>query len=132
MENYKRYFSNSEGFFTKNEDLIKFDFCFIFIEVHILLISFLGIQAEVWCKPKIPNRAEIGTATLGANNVFFVVLDNLQHGSAHFSKEDALVEAAQLDFMVNSPELNDGVQGNHDIKILSFMEMMESWVEVVI
>jgi hypothetical protein len=97
-----------------------------------ILRLMLGSQVKAWCKSKIPNRAEIGTATLGANNVFFVVLDNLQHGSAHFCKEEALVEAAQLDFMVNSPELNDGVQGNHEIKILSFMEMMESPVEMVI
>ena len=72
-----------------------------------------------------------GHHTLGANNVFFVVLDNQQH-SAHFCKEDAQLEAAQLDFTVNSPELNDGVQGTHEINILSFTEMMESPVEMVL
>ncbi len=63
--------------------------------------------------------------------MFFVVLDNQQH-SEHFCKEDAQLEAAQLDFTVNSPELNDGVQGTHEINILSFMEMMESPVEMVL
>ena len=63
--------------------------------------------------------------------MFFVVLGNQQH-SAHFCKEDAQLEAAQLDFMVNSPELNDGVQGTHEINILSFTEMMESSVEMVL
>ena len=63
--------------------------------------------------------------------MFFVVLNNQQH-SAHFSKEEAQLEAAQLDHMLNSPELNDGVQGSQEINILSFMEMMESPVEMVI
>jgi hypothetical protein len=63
--------------------------------------------------------------------VFFVVLNNQQH-SAHFSKEEAQLEAAQLDLMVNSPELNGGTQGSQEINILSFMEMMESPVEMVI
>ena len=63
--------------------------------------------------------------------MFFVVLNNQQH-SAHFSKEEAQLEAAQLDLMVNSPELNGGIQGSQEINILSFMEMMESPVEMVI
>lgn len=63
--------------------------------------------------------------------MYFVVLDNQQH-SAHFCKEEALVEAAQLDHMFNSPELNDGVQNWIEITVLSFAEMMESPVEMVI
>jgi len=63
--------------------------------------------------------------------VFFVVLNNQQH-SAHFSQEEAYTAAAQLDHMLNSPELNDGVQNFNEIHVLSFMEMMESPVEMVI
>jgi len=69
--------------------------------------------------------------TLGANNVFFVVLNDQQH-SVHFCEEEALNAAAYLDFEYNAPEVNHGVQGNHQIKVLSFMEMMESPVEMVI
>jgi hypothetical protein len=28
--------------------------------------------------------------------------------------------------MLNSPELNDGIQGTHDVQIMSFQEMMEA------
>jgi len=36
----------------------------------------LGIQVKAWCKPKIPNRAEIGTATLrSAMSVFNTTTD---------------------------------------------------------
>jgi len=72
-----------------------------------------------------------GHRTLGTNNVFFVVLNNQQH-SAHFCQEDAYIEAAQLDHMLNSPELNDGVQNFNEVSVLSFVEMMESPVEMVI
>ena len=32
--------------------------------------------------------------------------------------EEALVTAAQLDYMYNAPEVNDGVVGTHKIEIL--------------
>jgi hypothetical protein len=31
-----------------------------------------------------------------------------------------------MDFQLNSPELNDGIQGTHDVQIMSFQEMMEA------
>ena len=49
--------------------------------------------------------------------MFFVVLNDQQH-SAHFSQEDAYIAAAQLDHMLNSPELNDGVQNFNEADVL--------------
>jgi len=69
--------------------------------------------------------------TTGTNNVFFVILNDQQH-SVHFCEEEAFNAAAYLDFEYNAPEVNFGVQGNHNIKVLSFTEMMESSVEMVI
>jgi hypothetical protein len=63
--------------------------------------------------------------------VFFVVLNDQQH-SVHFSEEEAFNAAAYLDFEYNAPEVNHGVQGKHKIKVISFTEMMESSVEMVI
>ena len=64
--------------------------------------------------------------------MYFIVVDRKQEAVAHLW-EEALIEAAQVDHMFNSPELNDGVQGNHKVEILSFMEMMEADdVEMVI
>ncbi len=40
--------------------------------------------------------------------------------------------AAQLDFIYNSPELNDGVQGDNKVELLTLPEMMMSDVEMVI
>jgi len=74
--------------------------------------------------------AEMGTAQR-STDVYFVIL-NGKHHSTYFCKEDALVEAGQLDYILNSPELNDGVQGVAEIQTLSFAEMMESQVEMVI
>ena len=76
--------------------------------------------------------AEIGTA-LRSTYVYFVILDGVQHRT--FSSNEyveALEHAAQLDFIYNSPELNDGIQGNHVIKLLTLPEMMMSDVEMVI
>jgi hypothetical protein len=81
--------------------------------------------------PPVITPSGDGYRTLGANNVFFVVLNDQQQ-SAHFCEEEALNEAAYLDFEYNAPEVNHGVQGNHQIKVLSFSEMMESQVEMVI
>jgi len=74
--------------------------------------------------------AEIGTAQRSIN-VYFVIA-NGQQACLCECKEEALVEAAQLDFMHNSPELNNGVQGTVGIQILSFAEMMESSIEMVL
>jgi hypothetical protein len=65
--------------------------------------------------------------------MYFVILDGKQH-KVYGSNEyvEAMEEAAQLDWIQNSPELNDGVQGTHDIKLLTFSEMMMSDVEMVI
>ena len=67
--------------------------------------------------------------TLGANNVYFVVLDGQQH-SAHFSQEAADDEAWKLSCELNY--LQHPEEGRVQISILSFMEMMESPVEMVI
>ncbi len=67
----------------------------------------------------------------GDTYVFYVILNGVQH-SVYFCKEEALENAAQLDYIHNSPELNDGVQGTNDIQLLTFAEMMESDVEMVI
>ncbi len=57
--------------------------------------------------------------------MYFIVIDGVQQG---FSSqwEEALILAAQMDFELNSPELNDGIQGTHDVQIMSFEEMMEA------
>ena len=63
--------------------------------------------------------------------MYYIVIDGVQHGVS-FQWEEALIQAAQMDFELNSPELNDGIQGTHDVQILSFQEMMESDVVMVI
>jgi hypothetical protein len=65
--------------------------------------------------------------------VYFVTLDGKQYRQ-YSSNEyvEAMEEAAQLDHIYNSPELNDGVQGTHDIRLLTLPEMMMSDVEMVI
>jgi len=63
--------------------------------------------------------------------VFYVILNGVQH-SVYFTEEEAMENAAQLDFIYNSPELNDGVQGTNDIQLLTLPEMMMSDVEMVI
>ncbi len=57
--------------------------------------------------------------------MYFIVIDGVQQGSS-FQWEEALILAAQMDFELNSPELNDGIQGTHDVQIMSFEEMMEA------
>lgn len=63
--------------------------------------------------------------------VYFIILNGTQY-SIHFCQEEALIDAAHLDFIYNSPELNDGIQGHNEVQMLSFAEMMESSVEMVI
>lgn len=65
--------------------------------------------------------------------MYFVTLNGVQDrifGSNEYV--EALEYAAQLDFVHNSPELNDGVQGTNDIKLLTLSEMMMSDVVMVI
>ena len=65
--------------------------------------------------------------------MYFITLDGKQY--RHYSSNEyveAMEDAAQLDHIYNSPELNDGVQGSHDIKLLTLPEMMMSDVEMVI
>lgn len=63
--------------------------------------------------------------------MYYIVIDGVQHGVS-FQWEEALIEAAQCDFELNAPELNNGVKGTHSVQILSFQEMMESDVVMVI
>ena len=65
--------------------------------------------------------------------MYFVVLDGKQH-KVYGSNEyvEAMEEAAQLDWIQNSPELNDGVKGTHIVQVLTLPEMMMSDVEMVI
>jgi len=63
--------------------------------------------------------------------MYYIVIDGVQHGVS-FQWEEALIEAAQCDFELNAPELNNGIQGTHDVQIISFQEMMESDVVMVI
>ena len=71
-----------------------------------------------------------GYRTLGATDVFFVILNGQQH-SAHFSKEEADSVAFDLSVEYNY-EGHPEVCGYAEISVLSFMEMMESPVEMVI
>ena len=57
--------------------------------------------------------------------MYYIVVDGVQQGFS-FQWEEALIEAAQIDHICNSPELNDGIQGTHDVQIMSFQEMMET------
>ena len=61
--------------------------------------------------------------------MYFVVLDGQQH-SAHFSREAADNEAWDLSYELNY--LQHPEEGRVQISVLSFMEMMESPVEMVI
>ena len=57
--------------------------------------------------------------------MYYIVIDGVQQ-SVSFQWEEALIEAAQCDFELNAPELNNGIQGTHDVQIMSFQEMMEA------
>ena len=71
-----------------------------------------------------------GYRTLGATDVFFVILNGQQH-SAHFSKEEA--DSVAFDLSVEH-NYNFGFPTEEcaQISVLSFTEMMESPVEMVI
>ena len=73
--------------------------------------------------------AEIGTAQPGAHSVYFVVLDGKQH-RVHFSREAADNPAWELSYEVYLQQ--PPVDGQEEISVLSFTEMMESPVEMVI
>jgi len=65
--------------------------------------------------------------------MYFITLDGKQYRQYSANEYvEALEDAAQLDHIYNSLELNDGVQGSHDIQLLTFAEMMESDVVMVI
>ena len=52
--------------------------------------------------------------------MYFITLDGKQYRQYSANEYvEALEDAAQLDHIYNSPELNDGVQGSHDIKLLT-------------
>jgi hypothetical protein len=57
--------------------------------------------------------------------MYYIIIDGVQHGVS-FQWEEALIEAAQCDFELNSPELNGGIQGTSCVRIMSFQEMMEA------
>ena len=68
--------------------------------------------------------------TLGATDVFFVILNGTQH-SAHFSQEKA--DSVAFDLSVeHNYEGHPEECGYAEISVLSFTEMMESPVEMVI
>ena len=71
-----------------------------------------------------------GYRTLGATDVFFVILNGQQH-SAHFSKEEA--DSVAFDLSVeHNYEGHPEECGYSEISVLSFTEMMESPVEMVL
>ncbi len=76
------------------------------------------------CKP-LDSYCHNPVASTQHNIMYYIIIDGVQHGFS-LQWEEALIEAAQQDFMLNSPELNDGVQGKHDVQIMSFQEMMEA------
>ena len=49
--------------------------------------------------------------------MYYITVDG-EHQAHEDFWEEALITAAQLDYMYNCPEMNDGVQGTHDIKIV--------------
>jgi hypothetical protein len=61
--------------------------------------------------------------------VYFVVLDGKQH-SVHFDRDIAVAEAWDLSYDLNY--LAHPEEGRSEISVLSFTEMMESPVEMVI
>jgi len=65
--------------------------------------------------------------------MYFIILNGQQYRQYSANEyEEALEDAAQLDYIYNSSELNDGVQGTNAIQLLTFVEMMESDVVMVI
>jgi hypothetical protein len=58
--------------------------------------------------------------------MYFIILNGQQYRQYSANEyQEALEEAAQLDHIYNSPELNDGIQGHNDIQLLTFDEMMK-------
>ena len=55
--------------------------------------------------------------------MYYIVVDGTHEATEDFW-EEALITAAQLDHMYNAPEMNDGVVGTHDIKILDSVSSM--------
>jgi len=52
--------------------------------------------------------------------MYIIFVNGEQHSCYGFNEYvEAIEEAAQLDYMYNSPELNDGVQGNTAVEILT-------------
>ena len=79
--------------------------------------------------PQLLPTAEMGTAQQ-ETDVFFVILNGQQH-SAHFSKEEA--DSVAFDLSVeHNYESHPEECGYSEISVLSFMEMMESPVEMVL
>lgn len=68
--------------------------------------------------------------THGATDVFFVILNGQQH-SAYFSKEEADSVAFDLSVEYNY-NFGHSVEESAEISVLSFTEMMESPVEMVL
>ena len=49
--------------------------------------------------------------------MYYITVDGV-HQAKEDLWEEALITAAQLDFVYNCPEVNDGHVGSHDIKIV--------------
>jgi hypothetical protein len=80
--------------------------------------------------PTVITHSGDGYRTLGATDVFFVILNGQQH-SAHFSKEEA--DSVAFDLSVeHNYEGHPEECGYSKISVLSFTEMMESPVEMVL
>ncbi len=57
-----------------------------------------------------PRHCHNPVASTQHNTMYYIIIDGVQHGFS-LQWEEALIEAAQQDHMLNSPELNDGIQG---------------------
>lgn len=55
--------------------------------------------------------------------MYYILIDGEQHG-ASMLWEEALIDAAQFDHELNSPEMNNGDVGTHVVQILSYQEML--------
>jgi hypothetical protein len=59
--------------------------------------------------------------TTPLTDMYFIIFVDGQEYRQYSANEylEAMEDAAQLDYMYNSPELNDGVQGNTAVEILT-------------
>jgi hypothetical protein len=65
--------------------------------------------------------------------MYYIIIDG-KHIATYPSNEmlEAWEEAASLDYIYNSPELNDGVQRHHRVELLSLDDVRDRNIELTV